>query len=100
MNQTTYQVTLSADGNHSVGISGDDPEVLTKAIERGKKLLAELSSGPATTHTDAETQTQVPTCPTHQSPMMHRVGNKGAFWFCPTRNDDGSWCDYKREARR
>src|SRR5688572_19620930 len=98
MTQLTYQVTLSADRNHSVSISGNDPEALKSALEHGRRLLAYATERPAAAHVEAERQSQIPTCPTHNAPMMHRVGTKGGFWFCPTKNENGGWCKYKRDA--
>jgi hypothetical protein len=99
MNETTYLVTLSASGNHSVSISGNDPEALNKALEHGRQLLAHATGESATAHVEAETQTQVPTCPTHKRTMSLQQGRKGPFWNCPTKDENGKWCDYKRDAK-
>jgi hypothetical protein len=38
-----------------------------------------------------------PRCPEHDKPMAHRKGRFGAFWSCPTRQPDGSWCAYTQQ---
>jgi hypothetical protein len=36
---------------------------------------------------------EVPRCPVHKTPMCYRQGRYGAFWSCPRRMPDGSWCE-------
>jgi hypothetical protein len=30
--------------------------------------------------------------PVPKTPMAYREGRYGAFWFCPTRHENGIWC--------
>lgn len=38
-----------------------------------------------------------PHCQLHGTPMRYRQGKYGAFWSCPQRNPDGSWCTYTQQ---
>lgn len=47
----------------------------------------------------------VPICGTHHTPMVWRegenrqTGKRYAFWACPERNPDGTFCKYKPEKK-
>ena len=107
MAQATYQITLRLDGNHSVSVSGDDPTavkdglawargIYLKLQERAKQKAAasSLQSSETISHqvTVAE---QPPTCAIHGKPMVSVQGQKGQFWSCHEKLEDGSWCPYK-----
>ncbi len=34
-------------------------------------------------------------CPIHNREMVLRKGKFGNFWSCPSKNEDGSWCQYR-----
>ena len=44
MSQVKYQVTLSADGKHSVSILSDDPASLSEALPFARKIQRRLSA--------------------------------------------------------
>lgn len=41
-----------------------------------------------------------PRCPEHATPMAYRQGRYGAFWSCPRKNPDGSWCTRTQQVTR
>jgi hypothetical protein len=49
-----------------------------------EKRIAAVAHAPA----------DAPRCPEHERPLAYRQGRFGAFWSCPTRRPDGSWCTH------
>lgn len=37
-------------------------------------------------------ETEPPICPTHNVPMVKRIGQYGEFYACPRKTQDGQWC--------
>ncbi len=99
MTQTTYQITLSIDGNHSVSVSGDDPTELSDALAWAKGIYLKLDALAQKQHEDEPPEGDPPLCELHQVPMTWQKGRKGHFWSCHQKNPDGSWCDYKPEGQ-
>ena len=107
MAKTTYQVILSADGNHKVTASTDDPAALQEALEAVKMTYGwvdyYMNQGqlqkikaviPASDEPKISTQQETPTCPNHNN-QMKWIDRNGGFWSCHKKNSDGSWCNYR-----
>jgi hypothetical protein len=45
-------------------------------------------------------QAMAPRCVEHGTPMRYRNGRYGAFWSCPRKNPDGSWCTCTEQVSR
>lgn len=105
MTQTTYQVTLSLDGNHSVTVKTDNQTETRLAIAWAKATfnrLVEFSKDRDEKNqviSEEHAQDDPPICAVHQVPMVWQKGRKGYFWSCHQKNADGSWCDYRPNDR-
>lgn len=107
MAQITYQITLSADGKHTVSATSDNPALAKASLEWAKETFADVATwqaeneGPKASFgpRDDSTATEVPICAFHRVPMVRQQGKFGAFWSCHQRNDDGGWCSYRPDER-
>jgi len=107
------ELYLSSDGKHTVHVSAETPEQMNTLAPYARKLYeqvleqygtkAELwqaaRNGQANGHAPAakESDSAVPHCPEHHKPLKFRQGRFGAFWSCPTRQPDGSWCTHTQQ---
>jgi hypothetical protein len=113
------ELYLSSDGKHTVHVSAETPEVMDKLAAYADKLYAQVLSQygtkpqlweaarngqgngqPAADKRSAngsQAQTDARVCPDHGRPLAYRNGRYGAFWSCPTRQPDGSWCPYTEQ---
>jgi hypothetical protein len=61
---------------------------------------------PTTETKDAGSEASNPICAIHNTPMVWRegttkqTGKHYAFWTCPQKNTDGSFCKYKPEKKK
>ena len=105
MANTTYQVTLSTDGAHTVTITSDEPAAMKTAVAWAKAAHAALverygQTSPASDQTaaagDGDTeQGEAPICAVHEVPMVRVRGKRGPFWSCHERDDNGKFCSYR-----
>ncbi len=108
MANTSYQVSLSTDGRHTVTVTGDDPKELQAALAWAKAIHAALAERSSATHSAAtetaavvetapasEPDGETPVCAVHQVPMVRMQGRKGPFWSCHERGADGRFCTYR-----
>jgi hypothetical protein len=101
MANTTYQVTLSTDGRHSITITSDDEAAAEAAVAWASDLFTHFpkrrtspSRADELTDEDIDAQTP-PICAVHQLPMVRVESRRGAFWSCHQRLPDGSFCAYR-----
>jgi hypothetical protein len=105
MAQTTYEVKLSVDGNHSVTVKTDNQSETKLAIAWAKATFDRLVGFSSQRDEEGRGaseeigQEDPPMCAVHQVPMVWQKGRKGYFWSCHQKNEDGSWCDYKPNDR-
>ncbi len=79
--------------------------LVDKLVEAGFQPVRELAQPalPTTETKDAGQEKPIPICQIHNVPMVWREGTNAttkkhyAFWACPQRNPDGSFCKYKPE---
>ena len=114
------ELYLSSDGKHTVHAAAETPEKL-EALELSARLLYERVLGTygtkaemwreatnakgnggakaATPNTESkrDAHRRAPRCPVHSREMVLRKGRFGAFWSCPTRQLNGSWCQVTQE---
>ena len=98
MQKTTYQITLSTSGKHTISVTGDDPVTIQDDLAWARGIYLKLKTydaGPA----DDAAGTEPPTCVLHEVPMVLVQGKKGPFWSCHEKNPDGTWCSYKPSDR-
>ena len=106
MANTTYQVTLSTDGAHTVTITSDEPAAMKTAVAWASATHTALverygHAPPAPDHTttagdgDETEQGEAPVCAVHAVPMVRMQGKRGPFWSCHARMDDSSFCAYR-----
>src|SRR5215216_2096485 len=100
MAQTTYEVTLSLDGNHSVSVRGADPAEMKVAISWAKATHAALAARYADAAAPAdpphdELPTEPPICAVHDRPMVRMEGKNGPFYSCHERDEQGQFCSYR-----
>ena len=100
MAQTTYEVRLAIDGNHSVVVRGADPSQMKVAIAWAKATHAALNArygdAPATQdQAEDELPAEPPTCGVHDIPMVRVEGKNGPFYSCHQRDDQGRFCSYR-----
>ena len=101
------ELYLSSDGKHTVHVSAETPAQMNTLAPYARKLYERVlkqygtkpqlweaaKNGTANGHSQAnESHSLAPRCPEHNKPMKYRTGRFGAFWSCPTRQPDGSWC--------
>ena len=100
MSETTYQITLSTCGRHTVSVSGDDPKAVKAALGWLRQIQAVLVRfGEENQEPAAKGEEQTPICAVHRVPMVKQPGKYGEFWSCHQRNPDGSFCSYRPEDR-
>ena len=107
MNQVKYQVTLSIDGNHSVAVTGDDQEAVNQGLAWARGIYLKLqeraqgsgspgaSQAVAGVHHELPRPAHTPICANHHLPMVSVSGQRGPFWSCHERTDDGRFCSYR-----
>jgi len=114
------ELFLSSDGKHTVHASASTPEQLAKLTSSAKALYEQVLGSYGTqaqmwreatraggrdapkAHAQSEApeaalEADPPRCPVHGREMVLRQGRFGAFWSCPTRQFNGSWCQVTRE---
>jgi hypothetical protein len=107
------ELYLSSDGKHTVHVSAETVAQMNELAPyaRGlyERVLAQYGTKPqlweaakngqANGHAPAGqgSVSTAPHCPEHQTPLKYRKGRFGAFWSCPTRQPDGSWCSYTQQ---
>ncbi len=113
MSETTYQVTLAVDGNHTVSVASDDPAAVTAGLVWAQDTYKQL----ARLHQNQQTKTAAlrsiakhgeqiesvadlepevaPMCGIHDVAMVLVQGRKGPFWSCHEKMPGGEWCSYK-----
>jgi hypothetical protein len=114
------ELFLSSDGKHTVHVAADTPEQLARLAPSAKSLYekvlehygtkaqmwqgatsakgnGEMKASQQTATPEGALDANPPRCPVHGRPMVHRQGRFGAFWSCPTRQLNGSWCQVTRE---
>ena len=99
MAQTTYQVTLSTDGKHTV-IATTDDKMTAKSVlgwakatyDRVVEIYGTKADLYQKTNGNGET---APTCGVHHVPMVKVDGKAGPFWSCHQKNPNGTWCSVK-----
>jgi hypothetical protein len=95
MAQTTYEVRLAVDGNHSVSVRGSDVTQMQAAIAWAKATHAALvarSEAPAATQPE---EAEPPICAVHDLPMVRMEGKTGPFYSCHQRDAAGRFCAYR-----
>ena len=101
MAQTTYQVTLSASGTHTITVTSDDEAAIEAAVSWAAHLYARLAKPGTSSQTEPADEDidfderSAPDCGVHSVPMVRVQGRKGAFWSCHQRNPNGSFCSYR-----
>ena len=101
MANTTYQVSLSTDGHHTVTVTGDDAKELRAVLAWAKAMHAALvaqnsiGSGAATEAEMDAPDGAAPVCAVHQVPLVRMTGKRGPFWSCHQKQDDGRFCTYR-----
>jgi hypothetical protein len=94
-------VTFASDGKHAVTISGDDQQEVSDALAWARETYIDLVGpyGPKLPRLEDDLGDEAPICADHDIPMVKQLGRKGYFWSCHRKNQDGSWCSYKPDAR-
>ncbi len=99
ISQTTYQVTLSMNGNHTVTVTTDNQAETQLAIAWARatfdRLLGAYGNSVEQARNEEKSKEGSPICAVHQVPMVRVKGRRGGFWSCHQKNADGSWCTYK-----
>ncbi len=100
MAQTTYEVRLAMDGNHSVLVRSSDPTQMKVGISWAKATHAALSAryGDTSTGQDQaadELPAEPPICGVHDIPMVRVEGKNGPFFSCHERDEQGRFCSYR-----
>jgi hypothetical protein len=114
------ELYLSSDGKHTVHVAAETPAQMNVLANYADALYARVlqqygtkpqlweaartgqTTGQTNGHASAEKRSapaaqapaDAPLCPEHERPLAYRQGRFGAFWSCPTRRPDGSWCTY------
>jgi hypothetical protein len=114
------ELFLSSDGKHTVHIAAETPVELAKLAPSARSLYqkvlevygtkaqmwqevtgakgnGEVKTSPQTGALEGALEANPPRCPVHGRAMVQRQGRFGAFWSCPTRQFNGSWCQVTRE---
>jgi hypothetical protein len=47
-----------------------------------------------------ENEQPPPVCPTHHKELLKRNGKFGDFWACPTKDEQGNWCQWRPEKKK
>ena len=104
MANTTYQVTLSLDGAHTISVTSDEPAAMKTAVAWAKAtydaLVEHDRKARAAVAADEKTGDQpgadaAPLCAVHQKAMVRVQGKRGPFWSCHERMEDGTFCAYR-----
>ena len=104
MANTTYQVTLSLDGAHTISVTSDEPAAMKTAVAWAKATYDALvehdrkvaTTGAADRTTDDEAGAEAaPLCAVHHTALVRVQGKRGPFWSCHERTDDGRFCSYR-----
>lgn len=104
-------IYLSTDGKHTVQVETDESEKVSDAFNDAQVIYDQIvakyglkaSSSPTkTSNASPQDAESAPICMVHGVPMNRRPGGVSktgraypAFWACPIKNDDGSFCNYK-----
>lgn len=105
MSEPTYKVSF-INGNPGFVVCADNADDLEKNIREAlpifKKFKTAVDTYREKQQNDATPPPQeTPTCGVHGTQMKwltgtsKKTGKPYAFWSCPTKNADGSFCDYK-----
>jgi hypothetical protein len=109
------ELYLSSDGKHTVHVTAETREQMEELAPYARSLYERVlkqygtkpqmweaaRSGQGNGHVTAEKRSTAngaashagaPLCPEHERPMAYRQGRFGAFWSCPTKRPDGTWC--------
>lgn len=113
MNRNTYQVVMSADGNHKVIVTLGSPIGIDTALAWAKDTYGKLQArasiktpqpgvvGNGHRHKELGLfEGETPECEIHNIPMVRVEGRRGPFWSCHEKNPDGSWCNYRPGGQR
>ena len=110
------ELFLSTDGKHTVHVATETVREMRKLLPGAKSFYESIlnaygtkaemwkhgGNGKAESNGAAGNggvkapivpEPEAPLCPVHKTPMAFRHGRYGAFWSCPRRLADGSWCD-------
>jgi hypothetical protein len=108
------ELFLSSDGKHTVHVAAQSAQEMEQLLPNAKAVYeavvreygtkAEMWKHGGNGHGKVNgtangdeaaivPEPDAPLCPVHKTPMAYRQGRYGAFWSCPKRLDDGSWCD-------
>jgi hypothetical protein len=104
------ELYLSSDGKHTVHVAAETPAQMNALASYADglyaRVLAQYGTKPQLWEAARNGQAAgsqgsagnppgaAPHCPEHDKPLAYRQGRFGAFWSCPTRRPDGSWCTY------
>jgi hypothetical protein len=101
------ELFLSSDGKHTVHVSAETPDKLIEMLPQaklvyeavvhaygGKGYVQRPTNGKTNGkgNGNGKTEGKAPLCPVHKTPMAYREGRYGAFWSCPTKDENGIWC--------
>ena len=100
MAQTTYEVRLALDGNHTVSVRSADPSDMKVAMAWAKatyEALAARYGDKSASHDQAhdEVPAEPPICGVHDIPMVRVAGKNGPFYSCHERDEQGRFCSYR-----
>jgi hypothetical protein len=95
MAQTTYEVRLAVDGNHSVSVRGSDAAAMKGAIAWAKAMHAALAIRSEAVAEAQPEENEPPICGVHDVPMVRMAGKNGPFYSCHQRDADGRFCAYR-----
>ncbi len=95
ISNATYQLTLSADGRHSVTVTSDNPVAVQEGLAWARGILLKLAPQREAVTRPSEGDEEPPICGVHEIPMVRVQSRRGPFWSCHEKNPDGSWCSYK-----
>ncbi len=106
MANTTYQVTLSLDGAHTISVTSDEPAAMKTAVAWAKATYDALVEHDRTASTAVATDGHAddnagghadaaPMCAVHHTAMVRMQGRKGPFWSCHERMEVGRFCSYR-----
>jgi hypothetical protein len=100
MANTTYQVTLSMDGNHRVSVASDDQAAVKTGLVWAKRVYDLLVARSISQPREAEKKNEnAPICAVHNVPMTRQKGRHGSFWSCHRKDSGGSFCSYRPKER-
>lgn len=108
------ELFLSSDGKHTVHVATETAREMKRLLPSAKRFYESIVNtygtkaqmwqravnGNGAIRKVIVPEPEAPLCPVHKTPMRYRQGRYGAFWSCPTRLDDGNWCDCTIDARQ